>query len=227
MKQRYLINRSVFKRRMRIKSLASVVFLIRNFFLFLFGRDFTSIMFHMAGAFMYILFYHLLIQFFNGLLVVWLCFSYFYLITGVIFFIQALVGQKKEKNIHGFGGIIRWDRVLEVHVGALDNPKEFYQRFMKSIKYAQDHHLNVEFISGYRSYGRLIRDFGDAILVIRPLGWLQNLFLSSMTKTFERQGVNLNTRYMHRVVIDPQKLKVVRRKSGALQLQSLIGSSKD
>ncbi|MFH5185412.1 hypothetical protein ACHHV8_23705 [Paenibacillus sp. TAB 01] len=81
------------------------------------------------------------------------------------------------------------------------------------VEYCKKENLKIEFVTGLFSYGRMVRLFGDAILLIKPLGTLTNLFTSDMVKKYERTPT-FNSDHLHRVILDPYKIKIRESSNG-------------
>jgi len=138
----------------------------------------------------------------------------FYIIYIIGFFVYCFdvfqQRRKRRSEDRKFGGYLRWDGVFEVHIGDVLSEREFYRKLMMAIVYCRDRQLPMEFITANRTYGRVIRDFGDAILRIKQLGWYSRMILASLES---KSIVNLSP-YPILIRIDPRKLKIKQLKNG-------------
>jgi hypothetical protein len=75
------------------------------------------------------------------------------------------VGKKE-----GVLGYLRLDKTIEIHIASLNSTINFQRKLTRTIRYAQKNGYLLEYTSGYMTYGRVIRKFGDAVISLKTLG---------------------------------------------------------
>jgi Ca2+/Na+ antiporter len=130
------------------------------------------------------------------------------------YFYYILCYQKKVRKEYEIAGYRRFDNTFEIHIA--ENIKtllEFNRKMVNVVEYCKKENLKIEFVTGLFSYGRMIRLFGDAILLIKPLGTLSNIFTSDIVKKYEKSPT-FNSDHLHRVILDPHKIKIRESSNG-------------
>ncbi|MGG1518486.1 hypothetical protein ABE504_23915 [Paenibacillus oryzisoli] len=111
------------------------------------------------------------------------------------------VGKKEEVL-----GYLRFDKTIEIHIAALNSPITFQRKLTRTIRYAQKNGYFLEYTSGYMTYGKVIRKFGDAVISIKTLGVLGQIWSGGLASTFTGKDSKYNVAHPLKVLLDPRKL---------------------
>lgn len=150
----------------------------------------------------------------NGLVFI----SFFWILLIMYYNFEVLILQRKMRKKYDICGLKRWDKTFEIHIAdTIKTPVEFQRKLINIILFARSQDLKIEFISSYRSYGRLMRDFGNAILLIKPLNFWNQLLMGALIKPYLKKGMSAD--HLHQVVLDPQKIKLKQLKNGTYMIQ--------
>ncbi|NHN34684.1 hypothetical protein G9U52_33525 [Paenibacillus sp. S3N08] len=124
------------------------------------------------------------------------------------YFIDIIMLQKKIRREYNISGFKRWDNTLEIHIAnRFNNAIEFQKNLINTIEYCKQNNLKIEFVTGLFSFGRMVRLFGDSLLLIKPLGFFSQLLIGVSVKSFEKKP-NFNSDHLHKVVLNPQSIKI-------------------
>lgn len=140
------------------------------------------------------------------------CFYIFYMIGFLGYFVDVYRQKKqRKKENRKFGGYLRWDGVYEVHIGEVKNEREFYSKLTMAIVYCKEKGWPLEFITAHRSFGRYLKDFGEAILIIKQLGSYTRLIMTAGMS--DKTVVNFS-KYPLLIRLAPDKIHLKQLKNG-------------
>lgn len=131
-------------------------------------------------------------------------FIYLALIFDIVYLIRAYWWARKYARKADILGYLRFDNILEIHIASIDSPIEFQRKVRKTIRYAEQHGYLIEFTSGMLSYGRIVRKYGDALISVRSLGMIGQLWSGGLASRFV--GNKYRVTHPIKVVIDPSKI---------------------
>jgi hypothetical protein len=149
----------------------------------------------------------------------WVILYAVYLIPFCFYFID--ISRQKRLRIvekRGSGGYLRWDQVYELHIGDVVDGKEFCRKLVNAITYCKDNGLLMEFITTNRSYGKLLRDFGDSTIKIKSLGLYSQIILHFQAG--EKKTILNASKYPVKILVDPSKIRLKQLKSGEKMFKS-------
>jgi hypothetical protein len=110
------------------------------------------------------------------------------------------IGKKAEVL-----GYLRMDNTIEIHIAGMDSSVVFEKRIRKTMRYAQKHNHLIEYTSGIIPYGELIRRYGDAIVMIKAPGLLDQIMNGTQAASFMKDKPTYNLAHPLKVVLDPKK----------------------
>jgi hypothetical protein len=131
-----------------------------------------------------------------------------YIIVTVVYLFDTTILQRKNRKESGIGGFKRWDGIYEVHIGDVNSKRDFYNKLIKTIYICKTNNHCLEFIASNRSYGSLLKNFGEAIVQIKPVGLYGRIIVGNELYKSESQTVLTKTSFLNKVIIDPSKLKI-------------------
>ncbi|WP_207953487.1 hypothetical protein [Paenibacillus agricola] len=130
-----------------------------------------------------------------------------------IYFAKILWWRSKVGKILKVFGYLRWDNTIEIHIASLNSPLVFQRVLKKTIRYAQEHGHLIEYTSAIIPYGKLMDRFGEAIVSVRPLGLIGQIWNGGIASKFVGNDVKYNVSHPLKVVIDPSKIHARKRAS--------------
>lgn len=130
----------------------------------------------------------------------------------ILYLLRAIWWFLKEGKKAKVLGYLRLDNTIEIHIAGMNSPAIFKQRIKKTMRYAQKHNHLIEYTSGIIPYGKLIRRYGDAIVMVKAPGLLDQIMNGTQAASFIKDKPTYNLAHPLKVVLDPSKIGLKNRR---------------
>ncbi|MGO4548101.1 hypothetical protein AB4Z29_25270 [Paenibacillus sp. 2TAB23] len=148
---------------------------------------------------------------------------YIMVIINIVYFTRVIYWILFKANKLKIYGYLRFDNVIEMHIGAPKSKREFNSKMRRTIKHAIKEGYIIEFTSGMMTVGEVIRKYGDAVIQIGTPSFISRIFTVVLTMSFVDKNTNYSYEYPIRVKIDPSKLRHSRRRKESVQIEQMYG----